>query len=58
LESAAIRLVADAAHALASAKAVLDTRFPRQREYVAAFFLDVANPRSDRNDPATPGALG
>src|SRR5262249_19474053 len=38
LVSAAIKLVLDASHALAAMKGALDERFPRQREYVAAFF--------------------
>jgi hypothetical protein len=41
-----VKLVVDAAHALASLKGELDARFPRQREYVAAFFTDVAPRRA------------
>jgi hypothetical protein len=44
--SAGIRLVLEAAHALAAIKGALDERFPRQRDYVAAFFLDVAPERA------------
>jgi hypothetical protein len=43
LASLAIRLVLDAAHALASLKGTLDARFPRQREYVAVFFFDAGH---------------
>jgi len=46
LVSAGIKLVLDAANALAATKGALDEQFPRQREYVAAFFLDVAPARS------------
>jgi len=52
LVSAGIKLVLDAAHALAAAKGALDERFPRQREYVATFFLDVLSGRSRRAEPA------
>lgn len=52
LVSAGIKLVLDAAHALAAAKGALDERFPRQRDYVAAFFYDVAAPRSRPGEAA------
>jgi hypothetical protein len=59
LVGAGIKLVVDGAHALAALKGALDERFPRQREYVAAFFRDVA---SRKAAPAaatkTPGAPG
>lgn len=41
LKSEATRLVLESSLALASLKGALDQRFPRQREYVARFFLDV-----------------
>lgn len=41
LKSEAARLVVESALALASLKGALDQRFPRQRDYVARFFLDV-----------------
>jgi len=50
--SAGIRLVLDGATALAVAKGALDQRFPRQREYVSAFFLDVAPARAKPTDTA------
>lgn len=49
LESEAIALVLDGANKLAQAKAALDGRFPRQRAYVARFFLDVSR-KSRKND--------
>lgn len=45
LVSAGIKLVLDGAHALAALKGALDERFPRQKEYVAAFFADVSRSR-------------
>jgi hypothetical protein len=61
LVSAGIKLVLDAAHALAATKGALDERFPRQRDYVAAFFLDVAPARTKpgaaaADDPTPPVA--
>jgi len=53
LESDAIKLVVDGANALAQTKAALDGRFPRQRKYVARFFLDVTRRR--QNDDAEDG---
>ena len=44
--SAGIRLVLEAANVLATTKGALDERFPRQRDYVAAFFLDVVPARA------------
>ncbi|MEP7127032.1 MAG: hypothetical protein ABJE95_39230 [Byssovorax sp.] len=59
LVSSGIRLVLEAADALAKAKGALDERFPRQRDYVAAFFLDVAPVRAAKGaavgDPAAGG---
>jgi hypothetical protein len=46
LVSTGIRFVLEAAHALAATKGALDERFPRQRDYVGAFFLDVAPVRA------------
>lgn len=46
LVSAGIRLVLEAANVLATTKGALDERFPRQRDYVAAFFLDVVPARA------------
>lgn len=46
LASEGVRLVVESALALASLKGLLDARFPRQRRYVAAFFLDVAAKRT------------
>ncbi|APR77128.1 Hypothetical protein A7982_02475 [Minicystis rosea] len=52
LQSAAVRLVVEAALALASLKGALDQRFPRQRKYVETFFLDVAPKRTKKpSDP-------
>lgn len=60
LVSAGIKLVLDGAHALAALKGALDERFPRQRDYVAAFFLDVTSgrPRAAAADPAEGAAQG
>lgn len=61
LVSAGIKLVLDAAHALAALKGALDERFPRQRDYVAAFFMDVAPQRAAKREtaePETPDAAG
>lgn len=46
LVSTGIRLVLEAANALSATKGALDERFPRQRDYVAAFFLDVSPVRA------------
>jgi len=46
LASEGVRLVVESALALASLKGLLDARFPRQRRYVAAFFLDVSAKRT------------
>jgi hypothetical protein len=54
LESAAVKLVADASIALTRTKSALDNRFPRQRDYVASFFLDVSRRR--RKDASAPPA--
>lgn len=43
LVGTALRLVLDAAQALASTKGALDMRFPRQRDYVRTFFLNVGS---------------
>ena len=60
LVSTGIRLVLEGADALAKTKGALDERFPRQRDYVAAFFLDVAPARAkaaaDEAAPAEPAA--
>ncbi|MRG92217.1 hypothetical protein [Polyangium spumosum] len=50
LESEAVKLVVEAADKLVQAKAALDGRFPRQRGYVASFFLDVSRKRRSRRD--------
>ena len=42
LVTAVTKVVMEGADALAALKGALDERFPRQRDYVAAFFLDVA----------------
>lgn len=52
LVSSGIKLVLEAANALAATRGALDERFPRQRDYVAAFFLDVAGERRKPGDPA------
>jgi hypothetical protein len=57
LVSTGIRLVLEAAQALAATKGALDERFPRQRDYVAAFFLDVtsaARPKAAAAPDAAP----
>src|SRR5690606_32063492 len=46
LASSGVRLVAEAAEALARLKGALDQRFPRQRDFVSTFFYDVAQRRS------------
>lgn len=51
LVGAGIKLVVDASHALAELKGALDERFQRQRDDVAAFFMDVA-PAPKRAPPA------
>jgi hypothetical protein len=56
LVSTGIRLVLEAANALAMTKGALDERFPRQREYVAAFFLDVTPVRAKAAAPAEDAA--
>ncbi len=53
LESEGVALVVDAAFKLAQTKAALDGRFPRQREYVARFFLDVSHKKRKNDDGAT-----
>lgn len=42
LVSVGVKLVLEASNALAELKGALDERFPRQRNYVATFFMDVA----------------
>ena len=59
LVSACVKLVVDGSQALAELKGALDERFPRQRDYVAAFFMDVAGPRgkaAKAGDDAAPDA--
>jgi hypothetical protein len=53
LESEAVVLVVEGATKLAQTKAALDGRFPRQREYVARFFLDVSYKKRNNNDGGT-----
>jgi hypothetical protein len=50
LESEGVRLVVEAADKLVQTKAALDGRFPRQRSYVARFFLDVSRKRKRGED--------
>ena len=57
LVSMGIKRVVDAANALAAAKGALDERFPRQRDYVSAFFLDVAPERVKAPAVAAPESL-
>lgn len=52
LKSEATRLVLESSLALASLKGALDQRFPRQREYVARFFLDVKPKPSKKEQQA------
>lgn len=54
IESGVVRTVADAADALARLKGALDGRFPRQRRYVASFFMDTRAPRRRLAAPAPP----
>jgi hypothetical protein len=54
LVSQGIKVVLDAADLLAATKGALDERFPRQRDYVASFFLDVAPVRKKAS--ASPAA--
>lgn len=49
LKSEATRLVVESALSLASLKGALEQRFPRQRDYVARFFLDV-KPRAKKKE--------
>ena len=60
LVSVGIKRVLDAANALAAAKGALDERFPRQRDYVSAFFLDVSPERTKATEPVPgePAAAG
>lgn len=57
LVSSALRLVLDAAHALASLKGALDARFPRQREYVAVFFFKVSHRAKAAHATTDPEAI-
>ena len=50
LVSTGIKLVVEAAEALATLKGALDQRFPLQKDYVAAFFRDVSPRRTKRED--------
>jgi len=50
LESEGVRLVVEAADLLVQTKAALDGRFPRQRSYVARFFLDTSRKRKRGED--------
>jgi hypothetical protein len=57
LASAAVAAVVDGALTLVQTKAALDGRFPRQRKYVASFFLDVSPARkkaAPEDEGATP----
>lgn len=57
LASTAVAAVVDGALALAQTKAALDGRFPRQRKYVASFFLDISAARkkaAPEDDSASP----
>ena len=57
LQSTGIKLVVDAAHALAATKGALDNRFPRQGEYVTTFFKNVRPaPRRGASADKTPDA--
>jgi hypothetical protein len=58
LVSAGIRLVLEAADLLAQTKGALDERFPRQRDYVAAFFLDVTPVRAKAGETAAAEPTG
>lgn len=53
LESEGVALVVDGALKLAQTKAALDGRFPRQRTYVARFFLDVSYKRRKEDEGGT-----
>ncbi len=62
LVSNGLKVVNDAAHQLASIQGALAGRFTRQRDYVAAFFLDVRRPSAGgaaavgASTPAAPAA--
>lgn len=56
LKSEGARLVVESALALASLKGLLDARFPRQRPYVATFFLDVAKKRARKGGSEDSGS--
>ncbi len=53
LESEGVALVADGAIKLAQTKAAIDGRFPRQREYVSRFFLDVSHKKRKNDEDGT-----
>jgi hypothetical protein len=55
LASAAVAAVVEGALTLLQTKAALDSRFPRQRKYVASFFLDVS-PARKKTAPEDEGA--
>lgn len=60
LASAAVAAVVEGALALAQTKAALDGRFPRQRKYVASFFLDISTARkkaAPEDDSASPNEV-
>jgi hypothetical protein len=56
LRAVTIRTIADAADALIRTKAALDGRFPRQRAYVARFFLSFSGGSAPEveEEPTTP----
>ncbi|MEO7328876.1 MAG: hypothetical protein ABI193_09880 [Minicystis sp.] len=53
LVSTGIKLVVESADALAALKGALDERFPRQRDYVTAFFADVGARKAAASAPPT-----
>lgn len=59
LESACAKAVMDGANALIATQAELTKRFPRQRPYVASFFLDVSStPSTKKGDGGGEGDQG
>jgi hypothetical protein len=55
IQGTAVRLVVEAADALARTKGALDNRFPRQRAYVSAFFFELGTKRQAPVSEPVPG---
>ena len=48
------RLVVEAAQELATLEGLLQARFPRQKDYVRTFFMDVSSPEKPKGKAAEP----